>query len=162
MTNAEFVSTITSQLPALVGSLLFFILCIVLVFVLASLKESCYTAEGFFVGVSSNPTIQALIKFYLNSASNPVNTLEVLESEEALNLTAIQAILSSPIVDPNNPFYPRFANASNVLPDCLPSLISLTTQLTAQVVNATRILGNAGLTGSLLYFTSLEVVQVRE
>ena len=99
-------------------SLLFFILCIAFTIGLASLKESCYSVEGFITASNTFPPAQALLKYYLNSNSNPSDDFNVLEAA-AINITAVQQILDDPIMSPTNPIYPRFLNNTNIISGCI-------------------------------------------
>lgn len=85
--------------------------------------------------------------------------MQVLENSTAFSITAVNDLLLSPILSVENPFYPQFANATNVARGCLPALISLTAQLSAIVNNAKNILGTTNIEGSLLNLIYLDVVQ---
>lgn len=137
-------------------SLLFFILCIAFTIGMASLKESCYSAEGFITASTSYPPAQALLKYYLNSNSTSTDILQILNVAN-INITAIERILASPIA--SLPLYPDILNDTNIQSRCIPTLISLTRLLSATVLNATNILGSLGQPSSLVYLTSFDVVQ---
>jgi hypothetical protein len=122
-------------------------------FGLASLKESCYSAEGFIAASLPYPPAQDLAKFYLNSQSQ-IDTAPYLVLLDD-RVSEIQHRMN----DLQDSFNHHLKEQANLLPGCIPTLINFTNQLTIRLANITAILGSPTYPGSFAYLASLPVVQ---